>query len=45
MGYAHGALMKEKAKGLINDVWSYMEEQVVGFTVISSLCRVSGQEL
>ena len=37
--------MKEKAKGLINDVWSYMEEQVVGFTVISSLYRVTDQGL
>ena len=30
MGYAHGELMKERATGLINDVWNYLEEQVVG---------------
>lgn len=29
MGYAHGELMTEKAQGMINDVWNYLEEQVV----------------
>ena len=38
MGYAHGSLMKEKAKGLINDVWAYMELQVVGFIVPVTVC-------
>jgi len=29
MGYAHGTLQKEKAYKFMNDVWRYMEEQVV----------------
>ena len=29
MGNAHGSLMMNEARGLINDVWSYMESQVV----------------
>ena len=29
MGYAHGELMTEKAQGMISDVWTYLEEQVV----------------
>ena len=29
MGYAHGELMTEKAQGLMNSVWAYLEEQVV----------------
>lgn len=29
MGYAHGQLMKEKAQGLVSDVWAYMVQQVV----------------
>jgi hypothetical protein len=28
MGYAHGALLKESARGLIDGVWSYLELQV-----------------
>lgn len=31
MGYAQGSLMKDKVVGLINDVWAYMESQVVEF--------------
>ena len=30
MGYAHGELMSERAQGMVNDVWNYLEEQVVG---------------
>jgi len=30
MGYAHGALMKDKAQEMLNGVWSYLELQVVG---------------
>ena len=30
MGYAHGELMNQGAHGLVNDVWTYLEEQVVG---------------
>ena len=29
MGLAHGQLMKDKAQQLVNDVWAYMELQVV----------------
>ena len=29
MGYAHGELMQEKAKSMMNDVWNYLEDQVV----------------
>ena len=29
MGYAHGVLMKEKAQSMMNDVWKYLEDQVV----------------
>ncbi len=29
MGYAHGELLKEKAKNMMDDVWKYLEEQVV----------------
>jgi hypothetical protein len=29
MGYAHGQLMQERAKSMMNDVWSYLEDQVV----------------
>lgn len=29
MGYAHGELMQEKAKSMMDDVWSYLENQVV----------------
>ena len=29
MGYAHGMLQKEKVSNLMNDVWKYLEEQVV----------------
>lgn len=29
MGFAHGQLMQEKAKNMMNDVWSYLEAQVV----------------
>lgn len=29
MGYAHGELMGAEARGLIDGVWSYLEEQVV----------------
>ena len=29
MGYAHGQLMKEKAQHLIDDVWAYMEQEIV----------------
>lgn len=30
MGYAHGALLKDKAQEMLNSVWSYLELQVVG---------------
>ncbi len=30
MGYAHGQLMQERAKSMMNDVWSYLKDQVVG---------------
>ena len=29
MGYAHGELMSERAQGMVNDVWNYLEEEVV----------------
>ena len=29
MGYAHGQLMKEKAQHLFDDVWAYMEQEIV----------------
>jgi exportin-7 len=29
MGYAHGELMTSQAHSFMNDVWSYLEEQVV----------------
>ena len=29
MGYAHGELMQENAKNMMNDVWNYLEDQVV----------------
>ncbi len=29
MGFAHGELLKEKAKNMMDDVWKYLEEQVV----------------
>lgn len=29
MGFAHGKLQSEKAKSMMNAVWSYLEEQVV----------------
>ena len=29
MGYAHGQLMKEKAQHLVDDVWAYMEQEIV----------------
>ena len=29
MGYAHGQLMQERAKSMMNAVWSYLEDQVV----------------
>ena len=41
MGYAHGELMTEKAQGLMNDVWAYLEEQVVSTTLIISLSWAS----
>ena len=28
MGFAHGTLMLEEARGLVNDVWAYFEQQV-----------------
>ena len=34
MGYAHGSLMKDKVKGLMNDVWAYMELQVVSSNTV-----------
>lgn len=40
MGYAHGELMKEKAEQMINDVWSYLEEQVV--STLENVCLNSG---
>ena len=30
MGYAHGELMKDIASKFIDDVWKYLEEEVVG---------------
>lgn len=36
MGYAHGELQKEKAVNMMDDVWKYLEEQVVS----SSACTV-----
>ena len=42
MGYAHGQLMQERAKSMMNDVWSYLEDQVVSVVnIISSLCERS----
>ena len=38
MGYAHGTLMKDKVKGLITDVWMYMESQVVSITTCTVSC-------
>lgn len=32
MGFAHGELMKQKALNMMNDVWAYLEEQVVSIT-------------
>ncbi len=29
MGYAQGELLKEKVNDMMNDVWKYLEEQVV----------------
>ncbi|XP_076461219.1 protein dcd1B-like isoform X2 [Babylonia areolata] len=29
MGFAHGTLMKDKAKQMIDDVWKYMEDQII----------------
>ena len=29
MGYAHGVLLTERMRGLVDTFWSYMEEQVV----------------
>ena len=29
MGYAHGQLMQERAKSMMDDVWNYLEDQVV----------------
>lgn len=29
MGYAHGDLMQQEVRGLMDGVWSYLEEKVV----------------
>ena len=38
LGYAHGQLMQEKANNMINDVWNYLEDQVVRL-IWSMLCK------
>ena len=39
MGYAHGQLMQERAKSMMNDVWSYLEDQVVCIILLFRLLR------
>ena len=35
MGYAHGELMREQAKAFMDDVWLYIEVQVVSIVTIN----------
>ena len=39
MGYAHGQLMQERAKSMMNDVWSYLEDQVVCILLVRSTLK------
>jgi len=36
MGYAHGTLLKDKATAFMNELWLYLEDQVVSCGLLSS---------
>ncbi len=36
MGYAHGQLMKERAESMLNNVWQYLEQQIVSVLLHSN---------